>query len=1591
MTQPTGSRPAGPPEAQQSEATVPRRTENPGEGNGARPAQGAREHTGSMRPRWTKSPAQRSRDAAPVACSRTSAPGCHGLYDPRFEHDACGVGFVVNIKGVRSHKLVEQAFEVATNLLHRGACGCEKNTGDGAGLLLQVPDKFLRRETAATGFTLPAAGEYGVGMLFLPRCADERIRVEERIVRIVLEEAQHVLGWREVPTDDSPLGETARQGEPAIRQVFIGRGAGFGDDADAGARFERKLYVIRKRIAREVAGLGLEEEDLFYVASLSSKTIVYKGMLIADQTTTMFPDLVDPDVESALALVHSRFSTNTFPSWPLAHPYRYVGHNGEINTLRGNINWMRARESLCRSELFGDDLQKLFPVAREGQSDTATFDNVLEFLVMTGRSLPHAILMMIPEPWSKHESMSADRKAFYEYHAALMEPWDGPASIAFTDGTVIGAVLDRNGLRPSRYYVTKDDLVVMASEVGVLDIPPERVLVKERLHPGRIFLVDTAQGRIIDDEEIKTGLAAEHPYREWLDTHVTHLRDLPDAPYTAPADHESILRRQRTFGYTEEDLRLLLGPMAAQGAEPIGSMGTDAALAVLSDRPRLLYDYFKQLFAQVTNPPLDAIREELVTDMSSTLGPERNLLKPEPESCHQIRVDYPILDNEELAKLRHNDDPTLRTLTLLTLFDPREGTAELERTMDELCHQASAAVEAGYALLVLSDRGVNAEHAPIPSLLATAGVHHHLVREGTRTRCELIIESGEAREAHHMALLLGYGAGAINPYLAFETIEELICEGEVPAIDPPRGIRHHILALTKGVLKVMSKMGISTLQSYRGAQIFEAVGLNKAFVDRYFTWTASRVGGIGIDTVAAEVQRRHRSAFPTRGDEGGELDSGGEYQWRRDGEYHLFNPETVYKLQHASRSGQYEVYREYAQLVNDQSRKRATLRGLFELRPADTPIPLDEVEPVETILARFSTGAMSYGSISAEAHETLAIAMNRLGGKSNTGEGGEDPSRFTPDANGDLRRSAVKQVASGRFGVTSEYLVNADDLQIKMAQGAKPGEGGQLPGFKVYPWIAKVRYSTPGVPLISPPPHHDIYSIEDLAQLIHDLKNANPRARVHVKLVAEVGVGTVAAGVAKAHADVVLISGHDGGTGASPLTGIKHAGVPWELGLAETQQVLVLNRLRDRIVVQVDGQMKTGRDVVIAALLGAEEYGFATAPLVVSGCIMMRVCHLDTCPVGIATQNPELRRHFTGRPEFVENYFRFVAEEARELMATLGFRTVEEMIGHVDRLDTTEAVDHWKAQGLDLSQILYDPDVPETVARRAVRQQDHGLDRALDNTLIERCAPAIERETPVSFSLPIRNINRTVGTMLGSEISRRWGRDGLPDGTIDIRFTGSAGQSFGAFVPRGVTLTIEGDANDYFGKGLSGGRLAIFPPCAATFVAEENIIIGNVALYGGTGGEAFVHGVAGERFCVRNSGVHAVVEGVGDHGCEYMTGGRVVILGRTGRNFAAGMSGGIAYVFDSDGGFAGRCNMGMVDLEELDDDDAGLVRDLVTRHVDNTASACGQRMLDGWTGLRASFVKVMPRDYKRVRLAEARARAESREPGFAELVGTGAD
>ncbi|HMJ82279.1 MAG TPA: glutamate synthase large subunit [Vicinamibacterales bacterium] len=1494
-------------------------------------------------------------------------PGPIALYDPRNEHDACGVGFVVDIKGRKSHGVIEKGLQILLNLLHRGACGCEANTGDGAGVLIQMPDRFLRKATAKLGFTLPPAGAYGAGLVFLPKERTARLALRQLIEQTARAEGHPVLGWREVPGDDSSLGASARAAKPVIEQVFIAdgrRSAGEAEEA-ARARFERALFVVRKQVEHAADRLGLANGGGFYIVGLSANTLIYKGMLTADQIAPTFPDLVDPDMESALALVHQRFSTNTFPSWPLAHPYRYVAHNGEINTLRGNINWMRAREGLLRSTLLGDDLKKILPVIREGGSDTAIFDNVLELLVMSGRSLPHAILMMIPEPWSRHETMTPEVKAFYEFHSSVMEPWDGPASIAFTDGRVIGAVLDRNGLRPSRYYVTKDDLVIMASEVGVLDIPDEDILLKERLHPGRLFLVDTQQGRIVSDEEVKRELAAAQPYGSWLADHLVDIEDLPVAPHLPPPSHERIVQRQQLFGYTQEDLAILLAPMAAKGEEPIGSMGTDTSLAVLSDRPRLLYDYFKQLFAQVTNPPLDAIREELVTTMESTVGPEGNLLEPGPESCRQIKIKYPIIDNDQIAKLRYVYEPAFKSTTLPMLYDASKGGRGLAAAMDRLKKSASDAVAAGYTIVILSDRGADRDQAPIPSLLATAGVHHHLVRQGTRTQCGLVVESGDAREVHHCALLLAYGAGVVNPYLAFETLDDMIRQRQLVGLTHDEAVLNYVHALNKGILKVMSKMGISTLQGYCGAQIFEAVGLDRAFIDQFFTWTASRIGGVGIDVIAEEVQQRHAHAFPSRSGSAQDLDNGGEYQWRRDGEYHLFNPDTVFKLQHATRSGQYAVFKDYTRLVDDQSRRHATLRGLLELEPDGPAIPLDEVEPVESIVRRFATGAMSYGSISQEAHETLAIAMNRIGGKSNTGEGGEDPARQTPDANGDWRRSAIKQVASARFGVTSEYLVNAEDLQIKMAQGAKPGEGGQLPGHKVYPWIAKVRYATPGVGLISPPPHHDIYSIEDLAELIYDLKNANPKARISVKLVAVSGVGTIAAGVAKAHADVILISGHDGGTGASPLTSIKHGGVPWELGLAEAQQVLVMNKLRDRVIVQVDGQIKTGRDVVVAALMGAEEFGFATAPLVVSGCVMMRVCHLNTCPVGIATQDPALRAQFSGKPEFVINFFRFIAEEVREYMAGLGFRTMDEMIGRVDRLKVREAIDHWKAKGLDYSAILHEPRMAPGSARRKTQPQDHRLEQAMDNELIEACRGALEHKLPVTLSRPIRNVHRAVGTMLGYEVTRRWGGAGLPDDTITLRFTGSAGQSFGAFVPRGITLALEGDANDYVGKGLSGGRIILAPPRGATFAAEDNVIAGNVALYGATSGETFIRGVAGERFAVRNSGATAVVEGVGDHGCEYMTGGRVVVLGRTGRNFAAGMSGGIAYVFNPGHAFERRCNAELVELEPLDRDDLEFVHDLIARHVELTGSRLGVRLVSEWTSTSLQFTKVMPRDYKR--------------------------
>jgi len=1498
-----------------------------------------------------------------------------GLYDPRFEHDACGVNFVVHMKGLRSHDIVRWGIGALCNLQHRGALGSEVNTGDGAGILIQIPDRFFRD---VIDFDLPAEGHYATGIAFLPRDRDRADEVAGAVGKIAASEGLRVLGWRDVPHDDSMIGASAAAVEPSFRQVFL---AG---DGLAGPALERRVYIVRKRAEHElgpVNGVGG-----VYFPSLSSRTFVYKGMLTTPQLPAFYPDLVDERVESALALVHSRFSTNTFPSWPLAHPFRYVAHNGEINTVQGNRNWMVAREALLATDLLPGDLERIFPICTPGASDSATFDEVLELLHMGGYPLPHAVLMMIPEAWERHESMPEEKRAFYRFHASLMEPWDGPASIAFTDGTVIGAVLDRNGLRPSRYWVTSDDLVIMASEVGVLDVPPEKVVQKGRLQPGRMFLVDTTEGRIIDDEEIKGRLARAHPYQRWLDENLVELDHLPQRTHELPA-HGSVVQRQQTFGYTTEDLKLILEPMARTGAEPIGSMGTDTPLAVLSSRPRLLYDYFHQLFAQVTNPPLDAIREELVTSLAGTLGPEGNLLAPGPRSCRQLNVPRPVIDNDELAKIRQLDTyPGLqdfKTVTLPCLFEVGEGGAGLRRALDWLRRDASEAIDDGATIIVLSDRGSTEALAPIPALLATSAVHHHLIREKTRTRVGLVVETGEAREVHHLCLLLGYGAAAVNPYVAFETIEDLVAGGLSEMNDPRKAVSNYVKACGKGILKVMSKMGISTVASYTGAQIFEAIGLSQELVDEFFTGTVSRLGGIGLDEIAEEVARRHRLAYPDNPTERAHrtLQVGGEYQWRREGEYHLFNPETVFKLQHATRTRRYEIFKEYTSLVDRQSRELATLRGLFELRTGvRPPVPLEEVEPVSEIVKRFNTGAMSYGSISAEAHETLAIAMNRLGGRSNTGEGGEDPERYVPLPNGDSRRSAIKQVASGRFGVTSEYLTNADDLQIKMAQGAKPGEGGQLPGHKVYPWIAKTRHSTPGVGLISPPPHHDIYSIEDLAQLIHDLKNSNPSARVHVKLVAEVGVGTVAAGVSKAHADVVLISGHDGGTGASPLTSIKHAGAPWELGLAETQQTLLLNGLRDRIVVQVDGQMKTGRDVVIAALLGAEEFGFATAPLVVSGCVMMRVCHLDTCPVGVATQNPELRARFSGKPEFVVNFFEFIAEEVRELLADLGFRTLEEAIGHAELLDTRAAVDHWKASGLDLSPILRVPELPEGAHRRQVVAQDHGLDQALDNELIRLAAPALERAEPVAIDLPIRNVHRTVGTMLGHELTKRYGGAGLPDDTITVRFTGSAGQSFGAFLPRGITLRLDGDANDYTGKGLSGGRIVIRPPEGSPFRAEENIIAGNVILYGATSGEMYLRGVVGERFCVRNSGAVAVVEGVGDHGCEYMTGGRVVVLGPTGRNFGAGMSGGIAYVYDPDGVFPARVNPEMVDLDPMTDEDRSWLHDRIRRHRDETGSAVAARLLEAWPASAETFVKVMPRDYKRVLEAQRRAAETGEDP-----------
>ncbi len=1483
-----------------------------------------------------------------------------GLYDPRFEHDACGIGFVVDIKGRKSHRIVQQALEVLNNLNHRGACGCEANTGDGAGVLIQVPHEFLKK---AAGVSLPAAGAYGVAMVYFPRDPKKGEEAAKKFEALVKEEGQTFLGWRDVPTDNRALGATARAGEPVSRMAFIGRAESLKDPL----AFERKLYVIRKRAEHSIKFLDANGSNGFYIPSLSSRTLVYKGMLLSGQVEDYYPDLKDPALASALALVHSRFSTNTFPNWNRAHPYRYIIHNGEINTLRGNVNWMFAREALLSSRVFGEDLKKVLPVIDTDGSDSAMFDNCLEFMVLAGRSLAHAMMMMIPEPWTNHESMSPEKKAFYEFHSCLMEPWDGPASMGFTDGVRVGAVLDRNGLRPARYVVTKDDLIVLASEVGVLDIPADRVVTKGRLQPGRLLLIDTAEGRIISDEEIKQTIALEKPYRQWLDKNMIALDDLTEADAPVHEAHGAVIQHQQCFGYTYEELRLLMDPMARSGVEAIGSMGTDTPLAVLSDQPQLLYNYFKQLFAQVTNPPIDAIREEIVTSATTLIGSEGNLLDPTAESCRLIELKSPILTNDQLEKLRHIAQPGFKAVTLSILFDPFGGVRALENALEDLFAAAARAVQDGANLLVLSDRGISPLRAPIPALLAVAGLHHDMIRRGTRMKVGVILETGEPREVHHFALLLGYGVSAVNPYLAFETLDDMIDQGLLMDIDHKTAVKNFIKAATKGVVKTISKMGISTIQSYSGAQIFEAIGLNKAVIDRYFTGTPSRLEGVGLEVIAEEARRRHHRGFPERSTDGKVLDVGGQYQWRKDGEAHLFNPETVHRLQIASRTNDYAMYKSYADAVNKQEKTLYTLRGLLELKPAETSVPLEEVESVELILKRFKTGAMSYGSISQEAHESLAMAMNRLGGKSNTGEGGEDPERYKPLPNGDSKNSAIKQVASGRFGVTSLYLVNARELQIKIAQGAKPGEGGQLPGTKVYPWIAKVRHTTAGVGLISPPPHHDIYSIEDLAELIHDLKNANHHARISVKLVAEVGVGTVAAGVAKAHADVVLISGYDGGTGASPQSSIKHAGIPWELGLAETHQTLVLNNLRSRIVVETDGQLKTGRDVVIAALLGAEEFGFATAPLVALGCIMMRVCHLNTCPVGVATQDPKLRKKFTGDPAHVVNFLRFIAQEVREHMARMGFRTLNEMVGRVDRLEPRKAVEHWKAKGLDFSNILYAPPAGPEVGRYCREPQDHGLDQSLDRrVLLDLCKPALETGQKVKATVPIRNRDRVVGTMTGSELTRRHGSKGLPDDTIALTFQGSAGQSFGAFAPRGMTLILEGDANDYFGKGLSGGKLIVFPPKNASFLPEENMVIGNVAFYGATSGEAYVRGLAGERFCVRNSGVHAVVEGVGDHGGEYMTGGRLVVLGPVGRNFAAGMSGGAAYLMPADDALPGRINKEMVAIDPLDEEDVREVESMVRRHLQYTDSAVAKRVLDQGRAYLSRFLKVMPKDYKRM-------------------------
>jgi glutamate synthase (NADPH/NADH) large chain len=1500
--------------------------------------------------------------------AKAEAPQRQGLYDPANEHDACGVAFVATLRGTPGRDIVDAGLTALLNLDHRGAVGAEADSGDGAGILTQIPDAFMRDVIAAE---LPAAGHYAIGMAFLPTDDDERAVAERAIEEIAAEEKLDVLAWRDVPVTADLVGPMARNSMPRFRHLVVADASG----ELAGLDLDRRAFRLRKRAEREA--------DVYF-ASLSARTLVYKGMLTTAQLEPFFPDLSDPRYASELALVHSRFSTNTFPSWPLAQPFRMIAHNGEINTVRGNRNWMAARESTLKSDKLGD-LAPLLPVCSEGSSDSASFDEVLELLHLAGRSLPHAVLMMIPEAWENHADMDPARRAFYAYHASLMEPWDGPACLNFTDGTLIGAVLDRNGLRPGRYWVTEDGLVVLASEAGVLDIDPATVVRKGRLEPGRMFLVDTGAGRIIEDDEIKAQLAAQKPYAKWVRDNGVALPDLLEREHVAHS-RASVHRRQRAFGYTEEELKILLSPIANTGGEPLGSMGSDTPLAVLSTRPRLLFDYFTQMFAQVTNPPLDAIREELVTSIAGVIGTEPNLFEDTPKHARKLALPFPVIDNDDLAKIAHiQRDPKLagvfRATTVRGLYRVEGGGAALEERLEEIFAEVDEAVASGVNFIVLSDRDGDATRAAIPSLLLSSAVHHHLLRRHTRTRVSLVVEAGDVREVHHVALLIGYGAAAVNPYLAMETVEDLAIAGYLD-VTPEKAVANLIKALGKGVLKVMSKMGISTIASYRGAQVFEAIGLSEELVARHFAGTTSRLGGIGLDVVAAEVAARHADAYPHSGNSlpHKRLAVGGEYQWRRDGEEHLFDPETVFRLQHSTRTRQFDVFREYTRRVDDQARRLMTLRGLLSFKDGARPaVPLDEVEPVSEIVKRFNTGAMSYGSISAEAHTTLAVAMNSIGGRSNTGEGGEDPVRLHDP----VTRSAIKQVASGRFGVTSDYLTNADDLQIKMAQGAKPGEGGQLPGHKVSPAIAATRHSTPGVGLISPPPHHDIYSIEDLAQLIHDLKNANPAARVHVKLVSQVGVGTVAAGVSKAHADVVLISGHDGGTGASPLTSLKHAGGPWEIGLADTQQTLVLNGLRDRIVVQVDGQMKTGRDVVVATLLGAEEFGFATAPLVVSGCVMMRACHLDTCPVGVATQNPELRARYTGKPEFVVTFFEYIAQEVREHLAALGYRSIEEAVGRVEALDTRSAIDHWKADGLDLTPVLSVPEPWEGASLRNTTTQDHGLAKALDNRLVALAADALERSEPVRIDLPVRNVNRTVGTMLGHEVTKRFGGEGLPDGTIELTLTGSAGQSLGAFLPAGITIRLFGDANDYVGKGLSGGRIVVRPDRSAVLTGDRDVIAGNVIGYGATSGEIYLRGVVGERFAVRNSGATLVVEGVGDHGCEYMTGGTVLVLGRTGRNFAAGMSGGTAYVLDLRPGAVNGAALasGEITLGVPDDVDVARIEQLIRRHGEETGSQLAAELLGNLDALRSRFTRVLPTEFARMTVAMANAKAEGLDPG----------